>query len=85
MLQALPIGYVELVARKANAMLAFISRGLQYKSRDVLLRLYKALVRPHLEYKEQFWAPYLRNDVLSLGEGPEEVHENDPGNERLDV
>ena len=35
---------VQLAVRKANSMLALISRGLEYKSRDVLLRLYKALV-----------------------------------------
>ena len=35
---------VQSAVRKANAMLAFMSRGLEYKSRDVLLRLYKALV-----------------------------------------
>ncbi|XP_072896544.1 enhancer of rudimentary homolog isoform X3 [Hemitrygon akajei] len=35
--------------RKVNAMLAFTSRGLEYKSKDVMLRLYKALVRPHLK------------------------------------
>ena len=57
---------IQSAVRKTNAMLAFMSRGLEYKSRDVLLRLYKALVRPHLEYCEQFWAPYLRKDVLAL-------------------
>jgi len=57
---------VQLAVRKVNSMLAFISRRLEYKSRDVLLRLYKALVRPYLEYCEQFWAPYLRKDVLAL-------------------
>ena len=31
-----------------------------------MLTLYKALVRSHLEYCEQFWAPYLRRDVLAL-------------------
>jgi len=41
---------VQPAVRKANAMLAFMLRGREYKSRDVLLRLYKALVRPHLEY-----------------------------------
>eukprot|EP00061_Rhincodon_typus_P000919 g13192.t1 len=57
---------VETVVRKANATLAFILRGPEYKSRDVVLRLYKALVRPHLEYCVQFWVPYLRKDVLAL-------------------
>ena len=57
---------VQSAVRKTNAMLAFTSRGLEYKSRDVLLMLYKALVKPHLEYSEQFWAPYLRKDVLAL-------------------
>ncbi|XP_051873382.1 RNA-directed DNA polymerase from mobile element jockey isoform X2 [Pristis pectinata] len=54
------------VVKKANAMLAFISRGIVYKSKDVLMRLYAALVRPHLEYCVQFWAPHLRKDVLTL-------------------
>ena len=59
------------------------NKNLEYKSRDGLLRLHKALVRPHWEYCEQFWAPYLRKDVLALGKAPEEVHKNDPWNEEL--
>ncbi|XP_059499605.1 uncharacterized protein LOC132207732 [Stegostoma tigrinum] len=57
---------VESVIKKANVMLSFISRGLEYKSSDVLLRLHKALVRLHLEYCVQFWAPHLRKDILAL-------------------
>ena len=57
---------VQQVVRKANGMLAFIARGIEYKSREVLLRLYRALVRPQLEYCVQFWAPYLRKDILAL-------------------
>lgn len=40
---------VESVVRKANAVLAFILRGFEHKSKDVMLVLYKAQVRRHLE------------------------------------
>ena len=44
------------------------ARGFEYRDRDVLLQLYRVLVRPHLEYSVQFWCPYLRKDVLAMRE-----------------
>uniref|UniRef100_A0A6A7FQF0 RTJK n=1 Tax=Hirondellea gigas TaxID=1518452 RepID=A0A6A7FQF0_9CRUS len=44
---------------KANKVLGFIFRNLHYKSQEIMLPLYTALVRPHLEYAVQFWSPHL--------------------------
>ncbi len=54
------------VARKANKMLGFISINFSFKNIDVILPLYISLVRPHLEYAEQFWAPHHAKDIARL-------------------
>ena len=52
--------------RNANRILGLIRRNILHKSKDVILRLYKSLVRPHLEYCIQVWSPYLRKDIVLL-------------------
>jgi len=34
------------------------------KDKELILQLYKSLVRPRLEYCIQAWRPYLKKDVL---------------------
>ena len=43
-------------------MLGIINRRVSYKSAEVISKLYRSYVRPHLEYSLQFWSPINEKD-----------------------
>ena len=55
-----------IAASKGNQILGMIRRNITYKDKGLIVPLYKAIGRPHLEYCMHAWRPYLRKDIDML-------------------
>jgi len=50
----------------ANRMLGLLSRTVKFRNVDIMVRLYKSLVRPHLEHSTSIWNPHYEKDKVLL-------------------
>ena len=55
-----------IAASKGNQILGLIRRIIMYKEKQLIVPLYKAIVRPHLECCIQVWRPYRKKDIDKL-------------------
>ena len=50
-------------AAKGNQFVGLIRRNIVYKEKELIIPLYKTVVRPHLEYCIQAWRSYRKKDI----------------------
>ena len=58
-----PARQCQAAAQKARRELFRLKKVVSNHSPEVFLPMYKAIVRPHLEYCVQAWSPYLQKDI----------------------
>ena len=55
--------HIKLTIKKARRMSGMILRNITFKSKSILVPLFKTLIRPILEYGNSVWCPYLKRDI----------------------
>ena len=58
--------HVSVTANKANRIVGVIKRTFDHKDEEIFKPLYKTLVRPHLEYANCVWSPFLERDRTTI-------------------
>ena len=56
-------GQCAAAVKTANRTLGLIKRTFSSRNKDIIVRLYKSLVRPHLEYCMSVWRPHYAKDI----------------------
>ena len=51
---------------KANSVMGIIRRTMEYMDEEIFRLLYTAMVRPHLEYANPVWCPFLKKHINAI-------------------
>ena len=52
--------------KKGRRMSGLIMRTISYKSKEIMVPLFKTLIRPIIEYANATWSPYMRKHIESI-------------------
>ena len=70
---------------KANSMMGIIRRTFEYLDDKCFSTVFKSpLVRPHIEYANQVWSPYLMKHITALENVQRQATKLIPGYKELD-
>ena len=58
--------HIRIVVDKANKLIGLIKRTFSFMDKDLFIRLYKTLVRPHLDYGNSIWYPVTKKNMQSI-------------------
>ncbi|XP_071944903.1 uncharacterized protein [Antedon mediterranea] len=58
--------HVGIVSNRANRVVGLIRHTFNYLDEEMFVPLFKSLVRPHLEYANCVWSPFLRKDITCI-------------------
>ena len=58
--------HINTTVKKARRTSSMLLRHISHKDKDIMVPLYKALVRPIIEYGNSVWCPYKEKDIDSI-------------------
>ena len=58
--------HITRICTKARELTGLLYRRFHHCNPELMLRLYKAFIRPHFEYAPQVWDPHLEKDIQVL-------------------
>ena len=56
---------ISTVVNKANSLIGLIKQTFSFMDKDLFIRLYNTLVRPHLDYGNSIWYPVTKKTMQS--------------------
>ncbi len=58
--------HINIITKKANSVMGIVRKCFRYLDEDIFKRVYKGIVRPHLEYGVPIWNPHYKKDIRQL-------------------